>query len=77
MSIDRSITQNISITNRPTRQANCLRPPNYVLGLAQGSVFYKGVILYNEYVSSPGYQTSETLSTYKANLKKFVFNKPY
>jgi hypothetical protein len=70
---DYQFTTNLSVTGRVTRQSNLFRPPNYVLGLAQNSIFYSGVKLYNQFIQANPDSSSLNLTTLKSVLKRFVF----
>lgn len=71
--VDYEITRNISITNRVTRQSNILRPPNYVLSLAQNSAFCRGIKLYNNFISKTDIE-SNSLDQVKSKIKHFSYN---
>lgn len=72
--IDREMLTNLSVVGRITRQAGALRPPNYVLGVAQGTVLFRGVQLYNSFISSPYYISGVPLHIFKRTLKQYIFN---
>jgi hypothetical protein len=63
---DYQFTTNLSVTGRVTRQSNLYRPPNYVLGLAQNSIFYSGVKLYNQFIQANPDSSSLNLTTLKS-----------
>lgn len=71
--VDFEIVRNISVSNRTTRQANTLRPPNYFLTLAQNSAFYRGIKLYNGFLTETDVQ-SISLNQVKSKLKCYVYN---
>jgi hypothetical protein len=66
-------TTNISITGRVTRQSSQLRPPNYILGLAQNSIFYNGINYYNKFIQAYPESSSLSLAFLKSVLKHYVF----
>jgi hypothetical protein len=70
---DYQFTTNISVSGRVTRQSGMLRPPNYLLGLAQNSIFYSGIKLYNQFTIAKPNSSSMNLTTLKSELKNFVF----
>ena len=73
VTVGQTLGDNLAITNRTTRQAQTIRPPNYILGLAQSSAFYRGINLYNTYLTSPQFQISPTISLLKTRLKDYVY----
>lgn len=75
VSVDSHLTHNFAITNRSTRQSGALRPPNYVLSLAQNTLFYRGISQYNTFISSPAFEPATTVGRFKANLKKYIFDR--
>jgi hypothetical protein len=66
---------NYQTTGRITRQSSDLRPPNYVLGVAQNTVLYCSVGLYNVYMRfSELYLEVEGVNLVKSDLKKYYYD---
>jgi hypothetical protein len=70
---DYQFTTNLSVTGRITRQSSLLRPPNYILGLAQNSIFYSGIKYYNHFIQAKPDSATMNLPSFKQHLKTFVF----
>jgi hypothetical protein len=63
---------NFSVTGRNTRSAHQLRLPFFLTSVAQSSIFYKGISLFN---SLPNHLKSiSRVSTFKTQLKIYVSN---
>ena len=73
VTVGQTLGANLAISNRATRQSQTLRPPNYILGLAQNSAFYRGINLYNTYLTSPQFNNSLSISLLKTRLKDYAY----
>ena len=62
----------ISESNVTTRNADNLRPPNFKGALAQNSIFYRGINLFNSLPKE--LQNLNRISLFKTELKKYIAN---
>lgn len=67
------ILSNLTVTGRNTRQAGLLRPPNYILTVAQNTVLYKGTQMYNKFVLNPLYTPNLEINQFKTVLKTYIY----
>lgn len=65
------LCNNISVSQRNTRNGNLLRPPNYLMTLTQSSFIYRGINLYNR-IPGVVFDGVSSFAMVKRNLKKFV-----
>ena len=73
-SIGQEVLTNLAVVGRPTRQAGTLRPPNFVLGVSQSTVLYRGVQLYNGFITGPSYIPDASLHILKRTLRQYVYD---
>ncbi len=70
---DYQFTTNLCVSGRNTRQSNLQRPPNYILDLAQNSIFYSGIKYYNHFIQAKPEIATINLPSVKQHLRTFVF----
>lgn len=73
--VDSHITSNIAVTNRNTRQSGNLRPPNFVLSLAQNTIFYRGINQYNVFIQNNNGEPLTAVGQLKTRLKNYIFHR--
>lgn len=75
MRCDLKLGTNIAATSRVTRQANLIRTPAFISNKAQASIFYRGIVEYNQYVKNCealGENIPKSLGLLKSGIKNFV-----
>ncbi len=75
MKCDLKLDTNYSCTKRTTRQSNLIKTPHFITTKAQSSIFYRGVVQYNQFIKflkKNKIAIPSTVGMMKSQIREFV-----